>query len=112
MPRGGPRPGSGRPKGSVAPATLIKQAADRLYRQKVAEMAEDLFKAQKELALGVWVEQPDQDGGVRVYKKPPDSRTITDMLDRAVTGKPAQAVDVTSGGEPIQIKHVFAAESK
>lgn len=111
MAKGGKRPGSGRPKGAVAESTIIKRQASQRYSELVCQIAEDLFAAQKELALGVTVQEPDKDGGLRVYTKPPCSRTLTDMLDRAVTGKPMQSVELAGkdGADiPVVIRHEYA----
>lgn len=113
MAKGGKRPGSGRPKGAVAESTIIKRLASQRYSELVSEIAEDLFKAQKELALGVTVQEPDKDGGLRVYTKPPCSRTLTDMLDRAVTGRPAQALEHSGSLDTVvKVVHEYSKDSR
>lgn len=50
MPRGGARPGAGRPKGGVNKSTLDKIAALRLFRERIAEHIEPLITAHIEIA--------------------------------------------------------------
>ena len=122
--KGGPQPGSGRPKGKLNKTTLEAMAVKREYLEKVRKNADRLFNAQMNLAEGVTMlfkvkkdkkgnnlkpelvtsqleisqfieECGGYDGKMNgdtyyfLTTKVPDSRTITDMLDRAL-GKPEQ----------------------
>lgn len=52
MPRGGPRPGAGRPKGRKEPHTLQREAVLKSYRQRVCEQAQRLLDAEMAVAQG------------------------------------------------------------
>jgi hypothetical protein len=143
--KGGPQPGSGRPKGRLNQSTIDAMAVKREYQDKIRRNAEKLFNAQMSLASGVqmlfvihtdskgvrrkpeMITDPDiisrfleeregQDGVMKLGEKAedskvedyfflttkvPDSRTISDMLDRAF-GKADATLDVTSGGKTIK----------
>jgi len=145
--KGGPQPGSGRPKGRLNQSTLDAMAVKKEYQDKIRRNAEKLFTAQMSLASGVqmlFVIHTDSKGNRRkpemitnpdliarfleenegvdgvlqsdedkkdpkskvedyyfLTTKIPDSRTISDMLDRAF-GKADATLDVTSGGEVIK----------
>lgn len=131
--KGGPQPGSGRPKGKLNQSTLDAMAVKKEYQEKIRKQADRLFNAQMNLAEGVTMlfkvekdskgnnKKPElvtseytisrfieecggydgkMDGDTYYFltTKVPDSRTISDMLDRAM-GKPEQALDVTTNGE-------------
>jgi hypothetical protein len=49
---GGYRPGAGRPKGHKAPETLLREAAAKEFKERVARHADELFNAQYDLAVG------------------------------------------------------------
>lgn len=51
--RGGPRPGSGRPKGTVEPQTIERMEALQRFRSRVAKSVDKLYAAQLSLATGV-----------------------------------------------------------
>lgn len=137
--KGGPQPGSGRPKGRLNNSTLDAMQVKKAYQERIRRNADKLFNAQFSLAQGVQMlfvihtdskgvrRKPEMvtdaniitrfldehEGGDGVMKlgtnaenskvedyfflttKVPDSRTISDMLDRAM-GKPDQSLDLTS----------------
>lgn len=134
--KGGPQPGSGRPKGRLNQSTLDAMKVKKEYEDKIRAQADRLFNAQMNLAEGVTMlfriekdskgnnKKPElvtseseisqfieecggydgQMNGDTYYfltTKVPDSRTISDMLDRAM-GKPAASLDVTSNGETLK----------
>lgn len=133
--KGGPQPGSGRPKGRLNKSTIEAMAVKKEYLNKIRQQADRLFNAQMNLAEGATMlfkvekdhkgnnKKPElvtsqheisrfieecggydgkMDGDTYYFltTKLPDSRTITDMLDRAL-GKPEQSIDVTTDGESI-----------
>lgn len=51
--KGGPRPGSGRPKGKLDKKTLEKLEILRAYKQRILQNADKLFNAQVALAQGI-----------------------------------------------------------
>lgn len=94
--RGGPRPGSGRPRSTVVHESAVRKAETKI-RDRLPWLVDSLFAE----AEGIWVEEIMPDGETRtVYKTPPNLKSIIYLVDR-VMGKPKQAVDVTSDGEPL-----------
>lgn len=62
---GGARPGAGRPKGGMNEATKVRMAAKAEFQRRVAVMADKLFNAQYDLAVGekyLMVKKVDGDG--------------------------------------------------
>lgn len=49
---GGKRPGAGKPKGKKTKAVLDREAAAKAFKERVAIHANELFNAQKDLAVG------------------------------------------------------------
>ena len=97
----------GRPVGAVSEDTRIRQEAMAEYRRRGCAMISELFEAQRELIIGVTVQEPDGKDGVRIYQRPPDRGAISDMVDR-LGGKPAQSVEITgSETSPLRIVHEF-----
>ncbi len=92
MPRGGTRPGAGRPRKEEAHATPIRDAERRIADRLP-------FIVDKLLALGdgVYVEETTLDGSRTVYQKPPDRQALTYLFDR-VAGKPTERVEQENGG--------------
>lgn len=50
--KGGARPGSGRPKGSKDAATITREAAAKVFKDRVAKSVDKLFNSQLDLATG------------------------------------------------------------
>jgi hypothetical protein len=74
MPRGGRRPGAGKPKGYKHQATLEKQRVLAACRQLVLQKAERMFGAQIEHACGVrylMLRRPDG-----TYARATDARQV------------------------------------
>ena len=88
MPRGGARPGAGRPRTAIRCETPIRQAESKI-RDRLPWIVDRLF----ELAAGVQVESTGADGVRVVYQKPPDRGACEYLMDR-IMGKPVQPVDV------------------
>lgn len=108
--RGGARPGSGRPKGSLNPSTITKEQAREALRQIVLAKMEKLVAAQMDNAVGVShfllrdpktgkferLTEPEQiqaalnaDGAEEgstyyVYTKDPSVQAFTDLMNRAL----------------------------
>jgi len=99
---GGARPNSGPKKNRDKYPEVFESAAALLKANAIA-----MTQAGVDLALGVKVQETDAEGNDRVYKKPPDVRALTEMLNRFF-GKVQDEVDVTSDGESI----AFANESE
>lgn len=93
---GGARPGAGRPKTAEVHETAVR-AAEGKIRDRLPWLVDSLFAE----AEGIWVEEIMLDGETRtVYKTPPNLKSIIYLVDR-VMGKPKQAVDLTSDGQPL-----------
>lgn len=88
MPRGGARPGAGRPKKAKLYENPIRQVEDKI-KDRLPWVVDKLF----ELAEGVWVESADIPGAKVVYQKPPDRQACEYLMDR-IMGKPTQPIDV------------------
>lgn len=102
---GGARPGAGRKPLAEKYAPAISKAeaqiAASLTRKK--DGLPGIIDRMMELAHGVTVQEPDGEGGVRVYTKPPDFKACQYLIDR-ILGKPTQRNEVTGeNGEPIKI---------
>lgn len=53
MPRGGPRPGAGRPKGALSKTTIEKRQVEAALTERILRATDHLFNAQYALAKGV-----------------------------------------------------------
>lgn len=122
MPRGGKRPGAGRPKGvhTKHKNTLEKEAAREVLRQLVLAQLEPLVEAHIKHAKGISylvyrekkggkftkvtaenaedlfkrADLPGDEGGViiEVWEKEPSTQSFTDLMNRAVD-KPAEQLE-------------------
>jgi hypothetical protein len=114
MPRGGARPGAGRPKGSKEPKTLEKEEARRFLRERVIASLGDLIDSQIENAKGLkYLIARDKKSGkfrrlgeadaalagdsenevVEVWEKDPNVSAFTDLLNRTLD-KPTEHVEM------------------
>lgn len=85
MAAGGSRPGAGRKRTRDKNAGAVIKA-EKQIRDKLPELVEGLVK----LALGVTVQETDQDtGGLTVYTKPPDFKAGSYLVNR-IMGTPVQ----------------------
>ena len=117
MPRGGKRPGAGKPKGYKHQSTLDKIAARELVRQRITAELGPMLDAQIANAKGIKylvVRQkttgkflrvaeslagklnPDEEI-IEVWEKDPSVQAFTDLLNRAID-KPTEAVTVDHQG--------------
>jgi DNA-directed RNA polymerase subunit RPC12/RpoP len=78
---GGRQEGAGRPKGSKNKATIEKEKAEELFKQRILENLEPIFKAQLKIATG----------------KNPNIKAIDSFIER-LFGKAVQRTDLTKGG--------------
>ena len=96
---GGKRPGAGRPKGSKARSTIMREEAKQILIGRVLDKWENLLDAKLDLALGYYTWSSD---GKRTYITRPDSGAISDLIEYVI-GKPLQPIegkftgDITSG---------------
>ena len=131
MPRGGKRPGAGRPVGTGGPtkATLSaneqKTIAREVIRQHVIDSIPEIVRAQKENALGIsymvlrrpdgsFTEATDEkqlraalaagDSAFRIYTRQPHQGSAAMLLAYAAD-KPVEPVEMSGeGGGPIVVK--------
>lgn len=92
---GGPRPNSGRPKGSENEETQQRRLAERDYKMRVVAHIHDLFNSQLNLARGLTylyrIEESEDEKGKRVKKhvlveSPDEIRDVLDDLDGSDSG--------------------------
>src|ERR1041385_2513249 len=79
--KGGPQPGSGRPKGKLNQSTLDAMAVKKEYQDKIRRNADKLFTAQMSLAQGVqmlFVIHTDSKGN----RRKPEMITDPDIISR------------------------------
>ena len=129
---GGARPGAGRKKGGMNKETLEKHKVEKELRQRIMKNAQRILDKQLHLAEGCsflfcttttkkgvkntelitseevireYLDGELDEGDNEYYyitSQKPDGRALENLLDR-VFGKPGQSVDLTSGGEPLNI---------
>lgn len=80
--RGGVRPNSGRPVGTLADKTIEKRRANEVFNQRVRKVADKLFVAQSQIALGsMKVIRVDVDQkGNKKYVHVTDTHEIIELL--------------------------------
>jgi hypothetical protein len=125
MPRGGPRPGAGRPNGTKNPETLEKARVQAACRQLYLQKAETIWGAQIKHAQGVqylmlrrkdgtYARATDQKqveawaatGGTtgELFTQAPNVQAFTALEDR-VFGKPKETHEHTGAeGGPLVVK--------
>ncbi len=124
MPRGGKRPGAGKPKGYKHPHTLEKLWAREYYRVRMATAFDRIIDAQIESAAGVYqfvyrdehgkfkvIDDPDElaacismGKAVRLFTRLPSPQAQADVLNR-IMDKPTEQVNVTGAdGGPLEIR--------
>jgi hypothetical protein len=129
MPRGGKRPGAGRPVGSPSKATISaneqKAIAREVIREAIREQIPDIVRAQAENALGISymvLRRPDGsyteatdvaqlraalaagDSAFRIYTRQPHQGSAAMLLAYAAD-KPVEPVEMTGeGGGPIVVR--------
>ncbi len=119
MPRGGKRPGAGRPKGSKNPNTLEKEAARAVVRAMVTAQLGPLVEAQIANAKGIKylvvrekktgkfvrvteamarVKLGDAEEIIEVWEKDPSILAFTDLMNRTID-KPIEQMKVDADSE-------------
>jgi len=122
MPRGGPQPGSGRPKGTKNASTITKEEAREALRRAVLEEMRDMIAAQvaqakglkylvvREKKTGKFVRvteamakaksgETDTEETIEVWEKDPSTPAFTDLMNRALDKPKEQEQEhVVSGG--------------
>jgi len=117
MPRGGNRPGSGRPKGRLNDATITKAEAREEVRKAIARHADALVEAQIANAKGLQylvyrnkksgkfervkaLEDVDQDENtIEFWEKDPSVQAFTDLLNRYLDKPKEQEQEVAVTGK-------------
>ncbi len=88
--RGGKRLGAGRKKGL---ASVKAEEARKYMVDRIAAELEPILSAQIELAKGAYYETEDDQGKRTVYRKLPDPRISTYLLNQLV-GRPKETLDM------------------
>jgi hypothetical protein len=125
MPRGGARPGAGRPKGSKDARTLEKEEARRLLRVRVTSEMTSLVDAQITHAKGIKylvvrekksgkfvrvteamarVKLGDDEEVIEVWEKDPSVQAFTDLMNRTIDKPPEQVEVAGHDGGPLIIQ--------
>lgn len=95
---GGARPGAGRKPKEEKHATAISEA-----EQKIVDKLPLIVNAMTELALGVTVQEVDEDtGGVNVYTKKPEFKAGQYLMDR-IMGKPVLKIKDEDAEDKISV---------
>ena len=119
MPRGGKRPGAGKPKGyrhAKSPTVLEKEAARELARQLIVARLRPLIEAQlahaeglkylvtrdkktgKFIRVGPAMASQANEETIEVWEKDPCVPAFTDLLNRALDKPKEQALEVQITG--------------
>lgn len=72
----------GRPKGSENSDTQQRREMKNRWLQRVHEVADPIFNAHLDLALGHYTETVTPEGVQRVYKRPPDARSLQWIMEQ------------------------------
>jgi hypothetical protein len=126
-PKGGKRPGSGRPRGTKNPSTFTKEAAREALRQTVLTHMHGMVAAQIAHSKGIGhlytrdktgkfskienqaeidrlLSEGEAERDYWIFSKDPSVQAFTDLMNRAID-KPAEHVEVMgSGGGPLVIQ--------
>ncbi len=92
-PRGGKRPNSGRPKGTLSEENKKRAEMKRRWVDRIEKEADLFFDAQRDQALGHFKEVTTPDGKIRVYKKSPNSFALEWIFEH-IWGKAPQKIDL------------------
>jgi len=88
-PRGGARPGAGRP-----PKSVIFESQVRKAEKRIADRLPHIVDKLLELCDGVLIQQEDEKTGeLHVYTRGPDRAAAAYLLDR-IMGRPTERVDL------------------
>ena len=116
MARGGFRPGAGRRKGTKNPATLSKEAAREVARQRILADIEPMLAAQIDHAKGLkYLVTRDRKTGkfirvgpalaslaneetIEVWEKDPSVQAFTDLMNRALDKPKEQEQEISLRG--------------
>jgi hypothetical protein len=117
MPRGGKRPGSGRPPGAQNVATISKEQARDALRQIVLAKMSELVDAQLSNATGIkylvrrdaksgkflrvtadMLDQQTDDDLIEMWEKEPSVQSFTDLMNRALDKPKEQEQEVKLQG--------------
>lgn len=88
----------GRPKGSENFDTKQRREMKNRWFQLINDEADAIFQAQLTLALGCYAEKQTPDGVQRVYKRPPDAKSLQWIMEQ-VWGRPSQPSDLEDVSE-------------
>ncbi len=89
--RGGPRPGSGRPR-----TRAVQSLLSNVLIAELEKLGDDLLPAVRELVRGVQVQQFDKKGNEIIYRQPPNAQMIIYVTDRLL-GKMPNRTEITGG---------------
>lgn len=81
----------GRPKGSENFDTKQRREMRNRWLERVHDKADPIFDVHLDLALGYYTETQASEGVVRVYKRPPDARSLHWIMEQ-VWGKASSLI--------------------
>ena len=105
MPRGGRRPGSGRPSNASREEKAQLQARQTAkFNEAALTDLMEYYETAKQLALGIWREDVDEEGKpIKVYQEKPVQGVLMSLLEHA-KGKSTTAQIATTDTE-IKVIH-------
>jgi hypothetical protein len=106
---GGKRPGAGRPRNHGDLDKVMRRELQRTWLKRVHRLADRIFDAHEDLALGHYKEVTLPDGTTtRVYKKSPDGNSLRWMMEH-IWGLAPLKIDLT---ETQTIEHRLTLEGQ
>lgn len=136
-PRGGKRPGAGRPKGTVNLSTITKEQARDALRQIVLEKMERLVSAQLDNATGIRhfivrgaggkferltdpeqieaalnADEAEEGKTYWIYTKDPSVQAFTDLMNRALDKPKEQEQEIKITGEADMIAALYEGRKR
>ncbi len=88
----------GRPCGFETSESKTRRAMKQRWLEKINASADKIFNAHLDLALGCYTETQTTEGVTRVYKRPPDARSLHWIMEQ-VWGKAGDPIHQEDGKE-------------
>lgn len=135
MPRGGKRPGAGKPKGTKHASTLSKEAAreavravvtrhmDRMLRSQIAhsigighlytrDKSGKFNKIENEAEVDRLLTEGEEDRDYWIFTKDPSVQAFTDLMNRALDKPKEQEQEIKLTGEAELISKLLAGRKR
>lgn len=95
----------GRPHGSENEKTKLRRSMNEQWLKNTCGIADRLFVAQLDLALGVYTVKTTPNGQERIYQRPPDGKAIQWMLEQ-IWGKAPRSIEIETEEKAEQDPHL------